>query len=286
MQTENNEKKLIKFAEALLTRSHNYVFISVIVLVYFVTENHGKSIKIQIDCDDIMKILAELTNQDYKIPDLHIEVPKSQLDKNGKPIKNPYHPEDSTDVYLLTSPINMDRSIIPNQWQVKQDIEMDLMKAELEQKLDRENHNFIAKPSVISEDELEIVDTSNQTTKADNKIDVVTEHYLKKLKNSGLQVDKKKNILRERKKEIEAVAIENNAVHVEKNSNKKDSNTNQKRFQLKKGVESNKNDQIRIDYTPVKTRMELSDEERAKRDPDNQDFKDFQRRFILVDGHD
>lgn len=288
------------------------------MLIYLVKESYGKSIKIQIDCDDILKILAGLTNQDFKVPDTPIEITKviAQVDKNGKMIGNPYHPEDTTDGHAIT--IQLDKDSLPSQWEIKQEIEMDLMKAELERKLERENHNFIAKPSVISEDELEVVDSSNQTTKTEKNIDIGTEDILQKerhKKNGGNtalrkkeKVGKKENILTERKNEIETVAIENNAVHGEKDFEVKDFNMNQKRFQLKNSVDdkndqirvdfsasktvtsqkgqSDKSDQIRIDYSPAKTGMELSDEDRAKKSADNQDFKDFQRRFILVDGHE
>lgn len=267
----------------------NYIFVSIIVFMYFVVENQGKSIKIQIECDDILKILAGLTNQDYKTPEVPIEITKviAQVDKNGKMIGNPYHPEDSTDDSM--SQFDTNKSKFSNKWEVKQEIEMDLMKSELEKKLDRENHNFIAKPAVISEDELEGVDIFNQTMKMDN-IDAATENYLQKLmqkgndRNDQLQVHRKDDIMREKKKEINTEALENNAVHVEKNFNEKNLNMNQKRFQLKKVVEGDGSDQIRIDYSPAKTGMEISEDERAKRPADNQDFKDFQRRFIMVDG--
>lgn len=267
-------------------------FVSIIALICLVTENHGKSIKIQIDCDDILKILAGLTSQDYKISDTPIEISKitAKVDRNGKIIGNPYHPEDSTDSNLA-SPSDKDKDNAPNRWAVKHEIEMDLMKDELEKKLDRENRNFIAKPAVISEDELEIVDTSKQNKTMDSKIDVVTEDYLQKImekKNHGngkLQVDND-NIIRERKNGIEAVAIENNAVHVEKDFDAKVLNMNQKSLQLKKGIETETSDQIRIDYSPAKNGKKLSAEERAKRLRDNQDFKDFQRRFSVVDGRE
>lgn len=261
------------------------------MLVYFVTESHGKSVKIQIDCDDILKILAGLTNQEYKIPETPIEITKviAQVGNDGKLMRNPYHPEDSTDSHFVSTLFDVDKTQLPSQWQVKHEVEMDLMKAEIEKKLDRENRNFIAKPPVISEDELEIVD--NQTAKMDNKIDILTEdyYYLKLLQNnndgnSNHEVDKKDNIVSERKKEIDAVVIENNAVLVGEAFDKK--NLNQKRFQLSKSNEGERNDKIRNDYSsiPQKTRMVLSDEERARRPSDTQDFKDFQRRFILVDG--
>lgn len=283
------------------------------MLIYFVTENNGKSIKIQIDCDDILKILAGLTNQDYKVPDTPIEITKliAQVDKNGKIIGNPYHPEDTTDATVTSSTNGKIR--LPTQWEVKQEVEMDLMKADLERQMDRENHNFIVRPLSMSEDELEVVDTSNQTIKTENKKELVTEDYLQKERqkkndvNSILNkeeiVDKKDSIIRERKKEIDAVAMENNAVHVEKDFGVEDSDVNQKRFLLKKGdisgpiqmdyspsktvlvkkmLENDKDDQIRIEYSPIKSGM-VSDEERAKKPADNQDFKDFQRRFILVD---
>lgn len=272
--------------------SLNYIFMSIIVLMYFVARNQGKSIKIQIECDDILKILAGLTNQDYKTPEVPIEITKviAQVDKNGKVIGNPYHPEDSTADYSL-SQSNTNNSKFSNKWEAKQEIEMDLMKLELEKKLDRENHNFIAKPAVISEDELEGVEIFNQTMKMYNT-DAVTENYLQKLMqkgndgNSQLQVDRKDDIIREKKKEANAEALENNAVHVEKNLDETIFNINKKRFQLKKVAEGDGNDQTRIDHSPTKTEMELvwSGDERAKRPADNQDFKDFQRRFILVDG--
>lgn len=247
-------------------------------------ENYGKSIKIEIECDDILKLLAGLANQDRPI-----EITKliARVDKNGKVIGNPYHPEDN--IYLLQSTPQLETTL-PSAWEIKQEIEMDLMKAEIEKKLDRENHNFIAKPAVISEDELETVsDTAQQTTKTVNKINTDTDYYLQKLKlnkrddkDKPQEDEKQDNIAAERKKEIETVNIENNAVLVQKDIDV--NKTKQKRFMLKKGDEENKSDPIRIDYSPAKTGMELSDEDKARRPADSQDFKDYQRRFILVDG--